>query len=333
MKKMSTPEDRDYRASKLKWLLILGMIVGIGISGCSSQPIREGEKEDSKPKVVSTSTIIADLTEQVGGDEIEHQGILQPGVDPHIYEPTPKDNIALEQADIIFYNGFNLEPGLIRLIEAAAIKAQKYAVGEVIKPLDFEYQGQKQPDPHVWGDAKNASAMVEVIRDRLIAISPEDREEFTTNAAELIAELKRLDSWIKEQIATIPPEKRQLVTTHDAFQYYTEAYGLEMAGTLIGISTEEQPSAQTVKNLANRINKLQIPAIFAETTINPQLINTVALEAGVKLASPELYSDSIGAAGSEGDSYVKMLAANTMTIVRALGGQPTEFLLMQKNIN
>ena len=321
------PKDRDYRSqpatSKLGWLLIAGMIVGIGVNGCSS-PQNLGNEND-KPKVVSTSTIIADLTSQVGGDEIDHQGILDPGSDPHVYEPTPKDNLALEKADLIFYNGFNLEPGLIRLIEASGIKAKKYPVGEVVKPLDFEYQGQKQPDPHVWGDVENAIAMVETIRDRLIELSPEDREEFNRNAEELIAELERLDSWIIEQIATIPANNRQLVTTHDAFQYYTQAYGLEMAGTLIGISTEEQPSAQTVKNLANSIKKKQIPAIFAETTINPQLINTVAQEAKVKLAPQELYSDSIGAAGSQGDSYIGMLAVNTITIVRALGGNPTAF--------
>ena len=124
-----------------------------------------------------------------------------------------------------------------------------------------------------------------------------------------------------EQIQTIPENQRKLVTTHDAFQYYTTAYGLEMAGTLIGISTEEQPSAQTVKNLANSIRQMQIPAIFAETTINPQLIKTVAEEAGVKLAPQELYSDSLGAPGSDGDSYVKMLEANTKSIVESLEGE------------
>lgn len=327
MRILSMLKERDYRSkrtnSKLGWLLITGMILGIGFSGCSSQGNLGNEND--RPKVVSTSTIIADLTSQIGGDEIEHQGILDPGSDPHVYEPTPKDNIALEQADLIFYNGFNLEPGLIRLIEASGIKAKKYPVGEVVQPLDFEYQGQKQPDPHIWGDAQNAIAMVEAIRDRLIELSPEDSEEFNTNAEELIAELERLDAWIIEQIATIPPDNRQLVTTHDAFQYYTQAYGLEMAGTLIGISTEEQPSAQTVKNLANSIKKRQIPAIFAETTINPQLITTVAQEAGVKLAPQELYSDSIGAAGSQGDSYIGMLTVNTITIVRALGGNPAAF--------
>lgn len=305
-------------------VLVVGILLGIGFAGC--QTTVEGDiSEENKPKVVSTSTIIADLVTQVGGDEIEHQGIMQPGSDPHVYEPTPKDGIALERADLIVYNGYNLEPGIIRLIEGTSVKADKFAVGELVKPLDFEDQGQKQPDPHVWGDAQNAIIMVEGIRDRLISLSPEDEAEFTDNAAQLIAELENLDIWISEQIQTIPPSQRQLVTTHDAFQYYANAYGLEVAGTLIGISTEEQPSAQTVKNLAEGIKKTKVPAIFAETTINPQLITTVATEAGVKLATQELYSDSIGAPGSEGDSYLKMLIANTRSIVESLGGKYESF--------
>ncbi|MFM7372689.1 MAG: metal ABC transporter solute-binding protein, Zn/Mn family, partial [Sphaerospermopsis kisseleviana] len=135
----------------------------------------------------------------------------------------------------------------------------------------------------------------------------------------LTNELQQLNNWIQQQIQTIPPEKRKLITTHDAFQYYANAYGLEIAGTLIGISTEEQPSAQTVKQLVDEIKKIGVPAIFAETTINPTLIKTVAQEAGVKLAPNELYSDSIGEKGSEADTYIKMMEANTRSIVEALG--------------
>ena len=307
------------------WLKLISVGVGFSflLAGCG-----EGAKNSSGeelPQVVSTSTIIADLTATIGGDEIAHQGILQPGADPHVYEPTPKDSVALEKADLILYNGFNLEPALIKMINSTGVQAKKYAVGEVVEPLYFEYQGQKQLDPHVWGDGSNAIAMTEAIRDRLIELSPEDEVEFTANAEELITELGQIDQWIIKQIATIPQNQRKLVTTHDAFQYFTTAYGLEMAGTLIGISTEEQPSAQTVKNLANSIKKMQIPAIFAETTINPQLIKTVAEEAGVKLAPQELYSDSIGAKGSEGDTYIKMLIANTKSIVESLGGEYQEF--------
>lgn len=304
-------------------LISVGVCFSFVLGGCEAQ--NDNSSGETLPQVVSTSTIIADLTTTIGGDEIAHQGILQPGVDPHVYEPTPKDSVAIEKADLILYNGFNLEPGLIKMINSTGVQADKYAVGEVVKPLDFEDHGQKQSDPHVWGDVENAIAMTEAIRDRLIELSPEDEAEFTANAEELITELQQVDRWITEQIATIPQNQRKLVTTHDAFQYFTSAYGLEMAGTLIGISTEEQPSAQTVKNLANSIKKMQIPAIFAETSINPQLLKTVASEAGVKLAPQELYSDSIGATGSEGDSYIKMLVANTKSIVESLGGNYEAF--------
>ena len=182
------------------------------------------------------------------------------------------------------------------------------------------YKGKKEPDPHVWGDAKNAIAMVNAIRDRLIELSPEDKADFTENAAQLTAELQQLDIWIGEQIQTIPEKQRKLVTTHDAFQYYSRAYRIPVAGTLIGISTEEQPSAQTVKRLSDSVKSIGVPAIFAETTINPALIKTVAQEAEVKLAPRELYSDSIGTPGSEGDTYIKMLVTNTRSIVEALGG-------------
>ncbi|MBD2623044.1 zinc ABC transporter substrate-binding protein [Microcystis flos-aquae FACHB-1344] len=280
--------------------------------------------DNQKPKVISTSTMIADLTAGVGGEEIDHQDILKPGDDPHVYEPVPSDSVALEKADLILYNGYNLEPGLIKMINSTAVKAKKVAVGEAITPLQLEKEGQKVPDPHVWGSAKNGIIMVKTIRDQLIELSPEDKEIFTENAAQLIRELENLDRWITVAIETIPPSQRQLVTTHDAFQYYAHAYGLKVAGTLIGISTEEQPSAQTVKNLADAIKNLQVPAIFAETTINPALITTVAAEAGVKLAPQQLYSDSIGAVGTGGDSYVKMLKENTRSIVESLGGKVPE---------
>ncbi len=303
-------------------LLIFSILLGLGISGCKGE---NSQQTENKPKVVSTSTIIADLVTKVAKNEVEHQGILEPGADPHVYEPVPTDSVAFEEADIIFYNGYNLEPGLIKLMKATGIKAKKIPVGEAVNPLDFEYQGQKEPDPHVWGDAQNGILMVNKIRDELIKISPENESTFNQNAAILTANLQRLDSWIKQQVKTIPESQRKLVTTHDAFQYYTQAYGLTITGTLIGISTEEQPSAQTVKNLTEAIKKTQVPAIFAETTINPLLIKTVAQEAGVKLAPNPLYSDSIGASGTEGDSYIKMLVSNTRTIVEALGGKPEEF--------
>ncbi|MBE9198911.1 MULTISPECIES: metal ABC transporter substrate-binding protein [unclassified Nodularia (in: cyanobacteria)] len=306
---------------------VVGVLLGLSIAGCNQVDTnRTSRGIDGQPRVVATSTIIADLAEKIGGEEIQLTGILQPGVDPHIYEPKPADSRVLETADLILYNGYNLEPGLINLMNAAGEKVRKIPVGEVVKPLQLDqYDRQVVPDPHVWGSAENAIAMTNVIRDELIKLSPADQAEFTQRASELTQELQQLHNWINQQIQTIPADKRQLVTTHDAFQYYGKAYGIAIAGTLIGISTEEQPSAQTVTRLVESIKKNSVPAIFAETTINPALITTVAQEAGVKLAPRQLYADSIGAKGSEGDSYIKMMEANTRTIVEALGGKYTPF--------
>jgi manganese/iron transport system substrate-binding protein len=307
--------------------MCLGILLPLALFGCS-QPTEGNNPQgnNSKPRVVATSTIIADLAQEVGGEEIQLTGILQPGTDPHVYEPVPTDSRVLEEAKLILYNGYNLEPGLIKLMNAAGGNVKRLAVGEVIKPLELDKgKGQVVPDPHVWGSAENTIAMVNAIRDGLIELSPEDKEQFTQNAAQLTNELKQLHTWVTQQIQTIPVDKRKLITTHDAFQYYGRAYQIAIAGTLIGISTEEQPSAQTIQRLVESIKKIGVPAIFAETTINPALIKTVAQEAGVKLASRQLYSDSIGAKGSDGDTYIKMMEANTRTIVEALGGKYTPF--------
>ena len=311
---------------KQQWLY-LAIFITFTISGCTqTKTDRQTPAANSKPNVVATSTIIADLAEEVAGEEIQVKGILQPGADPHVYEPVPADSVALEKANLILYNGYNLEPGLIKLMNSAGTKAQKLAVGEVAKPLQLDKgKGEIVPDPHVWGDSENAIAMTNAIKDALIELSPEDRQKFTQNAAKLTQELKILDAWIEKQIATIPPEKRKLITTHDAFQYYSQAYKIPVVGTLIGISTEEQPSAQTVQRLVESVKTAGVSAIFAETTINPALIRTVAQEAGVKLAPKQLYSDSIGAPGSNGDTYIKMMVANTQAIVEALGGKYTPF--------
>ncbi len=303
------------------------LLLGLGLVSCDSalqSEIAPGEADDSRPAVVATSTLIADWVAEVGGDQVALTSILQPGTDPHIYEPVPADTIAFEDADLIFYNGYNLEPNLVRLLNAAGVDAQRVAVGEVVPPLDLQKGTTTVPDPHVWGDVSNAVPMVETIRDQLIELAPDQAELFTANAAAYIADLEQLHGWVEIQTATIPPEQRQLVTTHDAFQYYASAYGLTVAGTLIGLSTEEQPSARTVQQLVVSIQGLGVPAIFAETTINPQLIATVANESGVVLAPQALYSDSIGAPGSDGDSYLKMVVANTRSIVENLGGTVSE---------
>lgn len=320
MKVRTRSQGRKYR-----WQVVVGFLVGLWLSACGAAVTNQADTGvEAQPNVVSTSTIITDWATQIGG-QIQLTGILQPGDDPHVYEPVPRDSIAFERADLILYNGYNLEPGLIRLMNAAGVDARKLAVGEVVQPLQLEADGTTVPDPHVWGNVENAIAMVNAIRDAFSELLPEQQEILRQNAANYTAQLQQLHTWVAQQIQTIPPENRRLVTTHDAFQYYANAYGLEIFGTLIGISTEEQPSAQTVRQLSDAIRDANVPTIFAETTINPALIQTVAAEAGVELATQPLYSDSIGPPGSEADSYISMIVVNTRTIVEALGGNYTPF--------
>ncbi|MEM9512340.1 MAG: zinc ABC transporter substrate-binding protein [Cyanobacteria bacterium P01_E01_bin.48] len=314
------------KLSGLEWRsrFVAGLVLGaLGLWGCA--PESTDSATGDLPRVVTTYTMLADLTERIGCDAIEHRGLLQPGADPHLYEPVPRDSLAIEQADLIFYNGYNLEPALIRLIEGDAGVARAVAVGEQIEPLLLA--GQTEPDPHVWGDVANAIVMVEVIQDELSELDPSRAESFQARADLLAAELERLDDWIADSIATIPPEQRRLVTTHDAFQYFADAYDIPVLGTLIGISTEEQPSARTVARLVDSIRAAGVSTIFAETTINPQLIENVAAEANVALASPALFSDSIGAPGGPGDSYIAMMATNALTITQSLGGRADAFEL------
>jgi len=308
--------------------LCLGIVSSLVVVSCTSHL---QHRENTKPQVVVTSTIITNLAAEIGGEEVQITGILKPGADPHIYEPVPADSRVLEKANLILYNGYNLEPGIIKLMNATGGNVKKIPVGEVVKYLKLDKgKGEIVPDPHVWGSAANVISMVKAIRDSLIELSPEDKNKFVENAKRLTDELQQLHIWINQEIQTIPLDKRKLITTHDAFQYYGNAYKIEISGTLIGISTEEQPSAQTVKKLVESIKKIGVPAIFAETTINPALIKTVAEEAGVKLAPTPLFSDSIGAKGSNGDTYIKMMVANTRAIVEALGGKYTPFQLKSK---
>ena len=292
-------------------------------------------------KVVATSSVLCDLTKTIAATTIDLTCLVKAGTDPHVYEPTPEDRKAIEDAQLVLYSGYDFEPSLINLIKASSNRTTKVAVGEVAvpKPLMGEHEhghseehtgGEKQaeaeePDPHIWHDAKNGVQMVKVIQDNLTKVAPENTDLYAKNAQALTAELTQVDSWIKSQIATIPATSRKLVTTHDALGYYSAAYSIPVEGALQGISTEEKTTAARVRELTEEIKADRVPTIFAEVSANPNLIKTVAKEANVKLSEQELFADGLGAAGTEGDTYPKMLIANTKAIVEGLGGQYTAF--------
>jgi manganese/iron transport system substrate-binding protein len=281
----------------------------------------------AKPLVVTTNAVLCNLTQQIAADTINLRCLIDAGTDPHVYQPTPDDRKAIETASLILYGGYGFEPQLIKLIQASSNLAPKVAVDElaVPNPQKFDEDGEIVADPHVWSDAQNGIQIVKVIDKALSELEPDRAQVYSQNTQKLINEISQIDLWIKSQIATIPTTSRKLVTTHDALGYYSKAYNIPLAGALSGTNTEESPTPQQVKSLVSEIKATGVPTIFAETSANPSLIQTVAREANVKVSDQELFADGLGVIGSDGDTYQKMLIANTRSIVQGLGGRFTPF--------
>lgn len=316
----------------------------LAFTGCSSprqtatqasNPTSATSAQASKPRVVATTSVLCDLTQEIARDTVELTCLMPGGTDPHLYQPKPSDRKAIETANLILYAGYGFEPDLIKLIQSTQNKAPKIAVSElaVPKPLKDEHHEDEhgdehnhgELDPHVWENAQNGARMVEVVRDNLKQVAPSNAAQYANNSDKLTGELMQMHSWIKSQISTIPANQRKLVTTHDAMGYYAAAYGITVEGALQGISTDERPTAARVKELVQEIKAANVPTIFAEATINRKLIEAVAKETNVKVSNQVLFADSLGAKGTEGDTYKKMLIANTQAIVEGLGGNYTPF--------
>lgn len=332
---------QNLRSSLCPTWEIVTLALALGLFGCSSPTNQANQPSDTSPAasnsteaasgngplVVATNTTVCDLTKQIGGNTIDLKCLITPGSDPHEYKPKPEDSKAIEQAKLILYGGYNFEPELIKLIKATSNSAPKVAVDEVAvpKPQQFEEDGNTVTDPHVFHTATNGIKMAEVIDQSLAQLEPNQASVYKANTQKITSELSQIDSWIKSEIATIPAAQRKLVTTHDAFGYYSKAYGIPIEGALQGVSTEEKATPTRVKDLVKSIKGASVPTIFAEATVNPKLIEAVAKEANVKVSNRDLFADGLGEKGTEGDTYQKMLIANTQTIVEGLGGKFTPF--------
>ncbi|MEA5596852.1 metal ABC transporter solute-binding protein, Zn/Mn family [Rivularia sp. UHCC 0363] len=291
-----------------------------------------------RPLVVATTSVLCDLIKQVAAETVDLKCLVDAGADPHTYQPKSEDRKAIEQANLVLYGGYNFEPSIIKLIKASSNTAPKVAVHEVAvpKPIigeehDHEHEGEKHsekekaPDPHVWHNAQNGVQMVEAIRSNLEKVAPNNAQLYAVNAEKVTGEIKQIDSWIKQNIATIPANQRKLVTTHDALGYYTQAYNINYEGAIEGLSTEAEPTAARIAELSKEIKQEKVPTIFAESTHSPKLIEQVAKEANVKVSEEKIYADGLGEQGTDVDTYQKMLIANTKAIVDGLGGKYTAF--------
>jgi ABC-type Zn uptake system ZnuABC Zn-binding protein ZnuA len=284
-------------------------------------------------QVVASFSILGDLVKNVGGEAVAVTTLIGPGVDAHTYDPAPADLVVLTKADVIFENGLGFEPWLDRFFASAQPSGARVVVTEGITPREAgadDHEGEAQPeevgadehgqfDPHVWHDVANVIVMVGNIRDALVTADPARAELYEANAAAYIAELEALDASIREQVGTLPEERRKLITSHDTFGYFAAAYGFDVLGTALGsLSTEAgDPSARDIVMLITQIEEAGVPAIFAENVANPDLMESIAAEAGVSLAPP-LYTDALGPPGSPGETYVGMMESNVTTVVDAL---------------
>jgi manganese/iron transport system substrate-binding protein len=318
-------------------LRIIIVALTIGFVGCGNQAASNSYTQtttvdESLPNVVATTSVLCDLVKQVAENTVNLTCLIPPGSNPYSYQPKPADRQAIDQANLIFYNGYNFEPSLLKIIKSTSNTAPKIAVGQVAvpKPQRFIENRQRITDPHVWHNAKHGIKMVEVISSNLKKLDPNNAEIYTNNSKQIKNELTQLDSWIKSKIATIPSDKRKLVTSHNALAYYAKAYGVPLVGVLAGINPEKRPTDAQVDNLVKNIQKAEVPTIFAETTTNSKLIQSVAQAAEVRISERRLYTDGLGEPRSDGDTYQKMMEANTRTIVEGLGGT---YLIFQPKVS
>lgn len=268
-----------------------------------------------KPTVVTTTTILYDMITIIGGDEVNAVSLVAVGGDPHTYEPTPADARTVTNADLIIMNGLQLEGWLTEFIENSGSQAKVVVASEGITPLGSDAYSNS-PDPHVWGDPTLGVQLAANVTQALNELMPEKAETFGGRFVEYEIELLKLDKEIQEQVLTIPAEKRVVVTNHDAFQYFGKRYGLKLAA-LKGISTEADIQTSDMTDLAKVIKSTGTKAIFVESAINPQMMEQIAADNGVRVGG-KLYADSLGPRDGEAGTYVGMLRSNMKTIVNAL---------------
>ena len=274
-----------------------------------------------KPNVVVTTTIIADITQQIAGDKITITSLVPVGGDPHLYEPIPQDAIVISKANLILKNGLTLEGWLNEFIENSGTKATAITVTEGIESILCSCYANS-PDPHAWMDAENGVVYAENIKNALVKLDESHAAEYEANFEDYKKELIETEVIIKNLIDSIPIEKRVLITSHDAFQYYGRKYGLQLE-SILGTSTDAEAQTSDINRLYSVIKKSGVPAIFIESTINPRTIQQIAKDTKVKIGG-KLYADSLGEPESEGGTYIGMLVANTRNISNALRGITNE---------
>jgi len=306
-----------------RFLLLFLTMLMMFLTACSGGT----EAADGRLRVVATTDQITDALTVIAGEAAAVEGLFGPGIDPHLYVPTEGDVTTLAAADVIFYNGLHLEAQMTRVLDQMESRGTTVvSLGDSL-PADrlLRWDDDTPYDPHFWNDPALWIETMGIIRDTLAAADPANAAIYEANTAAYIAEIEAVNAFVRQQIDSIAPERRVMITAHDAFGYFARAYGLEERG-LQGISTESEAGTQDVQLLADFIVERQIPAIFVESSVPPDTIE--AVQAAVQdrgfavTIGGELFSDALAEEGHEADNYLGMLQHNARTLAAALGETP-----------
>ncbi|MEW1843603.1 zinc ABC transporter substrate-binding protein AztC [Nonomuraea angiospora] len=288
------------------------------VAGCA----RTGE---STPRVVVTTNILGDVTRTIIGDQAEVTVLMKPDSDPHSFGVSAQEAALIEDADLIVYNGLGLEEGVLRSVEAAEqAGVPVLAVGEGVDPIRFTADGTAgQLDPHFWTDPRRMAEAVDLIAEQVVThVDGIDAAAVRTAAATYRAQVEQLDSWVQQQVATIPPESRRLVTNHHVFGYFAQRYGFQVIGAVIPSGTTlASPSASDLKSLTDAIKSAKVKAIFADSSQPDRLAQVLASEAGVDVKVVPLFSESLSRSSPGAATYLDMIRSNTKAMADGLNGR------------
>jgi zinc/manganese transport system substrate-binding protein len=277
-----------------------------------------------KLKVVTSFSILADFTKNVGGDRVEVTSLVGPGGDAHVYTPTPADARNVAAAKLVIVNGLGFEGWLQRLVKSAGNKATVVTATKGITPRKEKADahghkhshGDDETDPHAWQSVANAKVYVANVRDALVTADAAGAETYKKNADAYLAKLDALDREVREQVAKLPPERRKVISTHDAFGYFAEAYGVTFIAPQ-GVSTESEATARDVARIIAQIKAQKIPAVFLENVSDPRLMRRIAQESGARLGGT-LFSDSLTDEKGPAPTYIDMIRYNIKALTGAL---------------
>lgn len=304
-----------------KWILIIFSAV-LFIAGCSNKS-NDSIGNEQKPLVVTTTGQIADAVKEIAGDRVIVKSLMGPGVDPHLYKATQGDLQTLEEADIIFYNGLELEGKMSDIFEKMKEEKTVHAIGDAI-PENQILRNELHPelsDPHIWFDIEVWQQAVKEVTKTLVAEIPDNQDEFIKNEEVYFQKLNDLSKWADLRISEIPKEQRVLVTAHDAFNYFGRSHGMEVRG-LQGLSTDSEYGLKDIQNIVDFLVDQNIKAVFIESSVSDKAMKAViegAKEKGHSIQiGGELFSDAMGAEGTEEGTYIGMYKHNVNTIVDSL---------------